>query len=108
MSIAYHCRICYSIFDCHHSSIFIVFSQSITSSIIMDSFERKLRFQVFQFFLDNCRPPTVQDLSSKLSIPNEDVSRGLKRLRDLHHVKLYADGVPSPAPIAMAHPFSRL
>lgn len=74
----------------------------------MDSFERKLRYQVFQFYLENCRPPTIQELSTLLSLPTADVNRGLQRLRDLHHVKLYDEGVPSPTPIAMAHPFSHL
>ena len=37
-----------------------------------------------------------------------DVVRSLHKLRDLHHLRLYDEGVPSPTPIAMMHPFSHL
>jgi hypothetical protein len=42
------------------------------------------------------------------SIKEQDVVGGLKKLADMHHLKLYGEGVPSPIPIAMAHPFSHL
>jgi len=74
----------------------------------MDQSDRQLRFEVINFWLDNCRPPTTQDLASKGGRDEADVRRGLKRLEELHHLKLYGDEVPSPTPIAMVHPFSHL
>ncbi len=74
----------------------------------MDQSDRQLRFEVINFWLDNCRPPTAQDLASKSGRDEADVRRGLKRLEELHHLKLYGDEAPSPTPIAMAHPFSHL
>ena len=78
------------------------------ANLIMDQSDRQLRFEVINFWLDNCRPPTTQDLASKGGRDEADVRRGLKRLEELHHLKLYGDEVPSPTPIAMAHPFSHL
>jgi DNA-binding MarR family transcriptional regulator len=74
----------------------------------MDDTDRKIRYEVFQFILDRCRPPTIQDLANRTSIKEQDVVASLAKLEDLHHLKLYGEGVPSPTPIAMVHPFSHL
>lgn len=74
----------------------------------MDEETRNLRFKVFEYLLDQCRPPTVDELASRCACTASDVQSMLKRLQELHHLKLYDDKVPSPTPIAMAHPFSHL
>jgi len=74
----------------------------------MDRDTRQLRYEIFQFVLENCRPPTIQDLTARASLTETEVNLGLRKLHDLHHLSLYGEGVPSPTPIAMVHPFSHL
>ncbi|KAJ6443516.1 AIF-like mitochondrial oxidoreductase (Nfrl) [Purpureocillium lavendulum] len=82
------------------------------TGLTMDDFDRQLRFDVINFWLDQCRPPTVAELASQGGGEGDrdetSVRRGLARLEQLHHLTLYGADVPSPTPIAMAHPFSHL
>ena len=74
----------------------------------MELSDKKLRYEVFTYFLEKCRPPTVTELVNRLTLTEAEVRQGLKSLEDLHHLVLYQDDVPSPTPIHMAHPFSHL
>ena len=74
----------------------------------MDASDRKVRYGVFGFFLENCRPPTTTELAAQTGLSPSRVSQSLKTLQRLHHLSLYDDHVPSLTPIAMAHPFSHL
>lgn len=74
----------------------------------MDPTDRKVRFEIFSFFLQECRPPTIPELVACTALTEASVAQSLRNLQDLHHITLYDDGVPSPTPIAMAHPFSHL
>lgn len=80
-----------------------------TSEVVaMDDSTNRLRYEIINFFLRECRPPTTQELTDKVSGSEYDVVRGLQNLEELHHLKLYDAGVASPSPISMAHPFSHL
>ncbi|KAL7892179.1 Alkylmercury lyase domain-containing protein [Trichoderma sp. SZMC 28014] len=74
----------------------------------MDTETRTTRFRIMRFCLDNGRPPTVEELTKSTNLAPETVLKSLKQLEDLHHLALYKEGVPSPTPIAMVHPFSHL
>ncbi|KAM0518129.1 hypothetical protein ACHAPE_004536 [Trichoderma viride] len=74
----------------------------------MDTETRTTRFRIMRFYLDNGRPPTLEELTKSTDLAPETVSKSLKQLEDLHHLVLYKEGVPSPTPIAMIHPFSHL
>ena len=74
----------------------------------MELSDRKLRYEVFTYFLEMCRSPTIAELVDRLTLTEAEVKQGLEKLEDLHHLVLYQDGVPSPTPIHMAHPFSHL
>lgn len=74
----------------------------------MSEFHRKLRYEVINFFLENSKPPTVDDLAVTTSSNNATINDGLQALADQHHIKLYEPKVPSLSPITMAHPFSHL
>ncbi|KIW35266.1 uncharacterized protein PV07_01970 [Cladophialophora immunda] len=74
----------------------------------MDRDARQLRYEVFQFILERCRHPTVQELVVPGSRDESQVTLQLRKLHDLHHLKLHDEGVPTPTPIAMVHPFSHL
>jgi hypothetical protein len=74
----------------------------------MDSRDRQLRYDIFQFVLENCRPPTIKELTGHASLSEGDVKISLKSLHDLHHLSLHDEDVPTPTPIAMVHPFSHL
>lgn len=81
---------------------------SLISKRIMDRRDRQLRYEIFQFLLENCRPPTVKELADNSKFSEDDVVAGLRKLHDLHHLSLYNEDVPTPTPIAMVHPFSHL
>lgn len=49
--------------------------------------------------------PTLEELTKSTNLAPETVSKSLKQLEDLHHLVLYKEGVLSPTPIAMIHPF---
>lgn len=74
----------------------------------MDEPTRKVRFEIFRFILDKCRPPTTAELADSTGHSTAEVMDILKRLEDLHHLTLYNENVPSPTPISMVHPFSHL
>jgi hypothetical protein len=74
----------------------------------MDDSLRSLRHAIFTSYLDTCRPPTVDELASITGRTAVEINDGLKKLEELHHIVLHGEGVCSPTPIAMAHPFSHL
>ncbi|KAK0660336.1 hypothetical protein DIS24_g3437 [Lasiodiplodia hormozganensis] len=69
---------------------------------------RSVRHFIFTFYLEHCRPPTTQEIATAGSFSADQVTDALRELETSHHIVLYKDGVPSPTPIAMAHPFSHL
>jgi hypothetical protein len=60
-----------------------------------------LRLAVYQGFVDEGRPPSVEDLSRQLSATSAEVHDGLAELARQRHVVLDAEGA-----VVMAHPFS--
>jgi hypothetical protein len=68
----------------------------------MDESTRCVRYQIFQFLLDECRPPTTKELAKNTGFPKHEIAGILLQLEKLHHIKLYDDIVPSLTPIAMA------
>lgn len=74
----------------------------------MDDTTRKARYELFQFYLRECRPPTVDELAKASGLDSSEVPSILKKLEDAHHIVLYKHESCSPTPIAMAHPFSHL
>jgi hypothetical protein len=69
---------------------------------------RELRQLIFNYYLEHCRPPTLQELSSLANIPEQEVAKGLRALEEAHHLVLHDRNVHSPTPICMVHPFSHL
>ena len=90
------------------TKVSFVTKENPTVKVTMDEIDKRLRYEVINFHLNECRPPTVQELVDKTSYDEYVVTEGLKRLADQHHLKLYDEGVPSVTPISMAHPFSHL
>lgn len=74
----------------------------------MDDITRKVRHDIFTFYLRECRPPTLDELATESGFASTEVSPILNRLEDLHHIVLYKYEACSPSPIAMAYPFSHL
>lgn len=69
---------------------------------------REVRRLIFTHYLEHCRPPTLQELSSLARMPEAEVSEALQALEDAHHLVLYDKNVYSPTPISIVHPFSHL
>ncbi|KAF5858673.1 hypothetical protein ETB97_003888 [Aspergillus alliaceus] len=74
----------------------------------MDKTTRNVRHQLFQFYLKECRPPTVIELATECGLNTTEIHQILDRLEELHHIVQYKHQSRSPTPIAMAHPFSHL
>ena len=74
----------------------------------MDKKARQVRHKLFQFYLKECRPPTVMELAILCSLSTAEIQQILDQLEDLHHIVQYKHDGRSPTPIAMAHPFSHL
>lgn len=74
----------------------------------MDDITRKVRYEIFQFYQRECRPPTIDELAKVSGLNSSEIPPLLRKLEDMHHIVLYKHGSCSPTPIAMAHPFSHL
>ncbi|KAJ5787188.1 hypothetical protein N7457_002178 [Penicillium paradoxum] len=74
----------------------------------MDDITRNVRYELFQFYLRECRPPTNDELAKASGIDAAEVSLILQKLEDAHHIICYRHKSCSPTSIAMAHPFSHL
>ncbi|KAK2746979.1 hypothetical protein FQN57_002551 [Myotisia sp. PD_48] len=74
----------------------------------MDSITRSVRHALFTFWLEHCRPPTVDELASASCKDAAVTRKALTDLQDKHHIVLYDDHLCTPSPVAMAHPFSHL
>jgi len=74
----------------------------------MDEQIRNVRRFIFSFYLRQSRPPGINDIASGTGLSTTLVANALQQLESQHHVVLYKDAVPSPTPIAMAHPFSHM
>ncbi|KAK2729086.1 hypothetical protein CKAH01_10525 [Colletotrichum kahawae] len=74
----------------------------------MDEVTRKVRYRIFEYYLENCRPPTTQDVAKSVGISEEQARVSFQQLDTAHHVVLHKHGVHTPTPICMAHPFSHL
>ncbi|KAE8154521.1 hypothetical protein BDV25DRAFT_126412 [Aspergillus avenaceus] len=74
----------------------------------MDETVRNVRYQLFQFYLKECRPPTLMELATKCGLSTSKTSQILDQLEELHHIVQYKHNSRAPTPIAMAHPFSHL
>lgn len=74
----------------------------------MDEITRKVRCEIFQFYLRECRPPTNDELAKVSGVDLVEIPPILRKLEDMHHIVLYKHDSCSPTPIAMAHPFSHL
>jgi DNA-binding MarR family transcriptional regulator len=74
----------------------------------MDEQARQVRHLLFQFYLNECRPPTVMELADQSGLMTSEVQYILDKLEQMHHIVQYKHNGRSPTPIAMAHPFSHL
>ncbi|KAM5386615.1 hypothetical protein ACJZ2D_000578 [Fusarium nematophilum] len=74
----------------------------------MDELARRVRHQVFAFYLDRCRPPTIPEIATAAAVTEEQANDALRQLEETHHVVLHKRGVCTPTPISMAHPFSHI
>lgn len=74
----------------------------------MDDTARDVRYELFQFYLKECRPPTVDELAKASGLAASEIPPVLRQLEDAHHIVLYKHEWCAPTPIAMAHPFSHL
>ncbi|KAJ5359402.1 uncharacterized protein N7496_011815 [Penicillium cataractarum] len=74
----------------------------------MDDITRNVRYHLFQFYLRECRPPTVDELAQESGLQSSEIPPILQQLEDSHHIVLYKHESCAPTPIAMAHPFSHL
>ncbi|KAA8651305.1 uncharacterized protein ATNIH1004_000186 [Aspergillus tanneri] len=74
----------------------------------MNDKARKVRHQLLQFYMKECRPPTVDELAAESGLNASDIHQILDQLEELHHIVKYKHESRSPTPIAMAHPFSHL
>lgn len=74
----------------------------------MDEQTRNVRHIIFSFYLKYCRPPGISDIASAAGLSTSQTADALQQLESMHHIVLYKNAVPSPTPIAMAHPFSHM
>jgi hypothetical protein len=70
--------------------------------VLMDPFDRNLRFEVYRHFAGTTQPPSFEVLVQTMNASREEVVAGLERLADLHALVL----APDSSSIWMAHPFS--
>lgn len=70
----------------------------------MDSFDLRVRYEVYRFFVEYCRPPDHADIAGALSAPAEDVRLAFHRLHARHMLFLE----PGRDVIRMANPFSAI
>ena len=63
----------------------------------------QVRYAVYQYFADQRKAPTLQELAVKFGVPKEQIQAALKQLNDVHHA-LKID--PETYQILMAWPFS--
>ena len=68
-----------------------IHNQSTTSITArsMNNTDRKIRYEIFQFILDCCRPPTIQGLVDKTTFKEQDVVSAVVMSADLHHLNPY-------------------
>ena len=62
----------------------------------------QIRYQIYQFFADQCRPPTSGEMAERLNLSPEVVNLAFRRLHDRHMIFLDA----ATGQIRMANPFS--
>ncbi|KAK2804614.1 hypothetical protein FQN51_001815 [Onygenales sp. PD_10] len=58
----------------------------------MDPALRKIRYALFTFYLEHCRPPTVDELANASDEPCAEIEGALVKLQELHHIVLYGEG----------------
>ena len=75
---------------------------------MMEGQGREVRFHIFKIYLENCHPPSVEELATLTGLPLGTVEDALMFLEKEHHIVLYKEAVGSPTPITMVHPFSHL
>ncbi|MBP8001519.1 MAG: hypothetical protein KA314_08010 [Chloroflexi bacterium] len=64
----------------------------------------QIRYQIYQFFADQCRPPTTNEIAERLDMSPENVDAAFHRLHDRHMIFLDA----TTGQIRMANPFSAI
>lgn len=67
-----------------------------------DDFPRLARKYVFDYFLENCRAPVLEEIMQNLSMNRDEAHAVLKELEASHHILL----LPGTQRILMANPFS--
>ncbi|OCL07574.1 hypothetical protein AOQ84DRAFT_408710 [Glonium stellatum] len=74
----------------------------------MDDDVRSVRYFIFTFFLENCRPPSLEDICAACEVSEDRSLEILAALEKGRHLVLHKKDVHSPTPISMVHPFSHL
>jgi hypothetical protein len=67
-------------------------------------FDLKIRFQIYRYFADHCRAPTVQEIAALLRAAESDVRDSFHKLHERHMIFLE----PGADTIRMANPFSAI
>lgn len=67
-------------------------------------FDLKVRYQIYRFFVDDCRAPTYQEIANLLDVENELVRVSFHKLHERHMIFLE----PTADTIRMANPFSAI
>lgn len=74
----------------------------------MKEVTRKVRYELFQFYLQECCPPTEDELAKLPGLGSCEIPSILRKLEEEHRIVLYKHESCAPTPMAMAHPFPHL
>ncbi|OAL70165.1 hypothetical protein A7D00_5696 [Trichophyton violaceum] len=74
----------------------------------MKEVTRKVRYELFQFYLQECCPPTEDELAKLSGLGSCEIPSILRKPEEEHRIVLYTHESCAPTPMAMAHPFPHL
>ncbi|EZG14445.1 hypothetical protein H107_06412 [Trichophyton rubrum CBS 202.88] len=74
----------------------------------MKEVTRKVRYELFQFYLQECCPPTEDELAKLSGLGSCEIPSILRKPEEEHRIVLYKHESCAPTPMAMAHLFPHL
>jgi len=72
--------------------------------VIISEFDLQVRYQIYNFFADNCITPSYQQIANSLNADDENVRISFHKLHERHMIFLEHDSDS----IRMANPFSAI
>jgi hypothetical protein len=70
----------------------------------ISEFDLKIRYQIYRFFAEECRPPSLQELARSFNVTEEAIKISFQNLHKGHMIFLD----PEASTIRMANPFSAI